>query len=113
MTGKLLVISAIDTVLCFTSAPSFTETADQHTANEISQLTKLMAKMDRFRAVLDQPNVDLGRLIDAFSYCRSLTMRVDLEKLRKLSWNGIPTELRPTAWKLLMVFLAFFNIISE
>jgi hypothetical protein len=60
------------------------ETADEHTAQEISQLTKLMAKMDRFKTVLEQSNVDL-------------------EKLRKLAWNGIPDDLRPVAWQLLMV----------
>lgn len=30
---------------------------------------------------------------------------VDLEQLRKLSWGGIPTEHRPTAWRLLLVCL--------
>jgi hypothetical protein len=28
---------------------------------------------------------------------------VDVEKLRKLAWSGIPNELRPIAWKLLLV----------
>ena len=28
---------------------------------------------------------------------------VDLDKLRKLSWNGIPCEFRGLCWKLLMV----------
>lgn len=28
---------------------------------------------------------------------------VDLEALRKLSWGGIPSEHRPTAWRLLLV----------
>lgn len=28
---------------------------------------------------------------------------VDLDKLRKLSWGGIPVHHRPTAWRLLLV----------
>ncbi|KAJ3100414.1 GTPase-activating protein [Phlyctochytrium bullatum] len=30
---------------------------------------------------------------------------VDLEQLKKLSWMGIPDEIRPTVWKLLMAYL--------
>ena len=28
---------------------------------------------------------------------------IDLEKLKKLSWNGIPRQFRPICWKVLMV----------
>ena len=28
---------------------------------------------------------------------------IDLEKLKKLSWNGIPTQYRSLCWKVLMV----------
>lgn len=30
---------------------------------------------------------------------------VDLDQLRKLSWSGIPDEIRPTVWKILMGYL--------
>lgn len=31
--------------------------------------------------------------------------QVDLDALRELSWSGIPQELRPTCWKLLLGYL--------
>lgn len=34
-----------------------------------------------------------------------LKPQVDLDALRELSWSGIPQELRPTCWKLLLGYL--------
>ncbi|XJO71427.1 hypothetical protein BDV3_000946 [Batrachochytrium dendrobatidis] len=53
---------------------------------DIAKLNSLSIRCNKFKAILEQPNVDL-------------------EQLRKLSWPGIPTEIRPTAWKLLMGYL--------
>jgi hypothetical protein len=30
---------------------------------------------------------------------------VDVDALRELSWNGIPCELRPTCWRLLLGYM--------
>eukprot|EP00842_Homolaphlyctis_polyrhiza_P004721 jgi/Hompol1/524/HPOL_005345-RA len=66
---------------------------DAATANEeskmmadIAKLNSLSIRFTKFKTILEQPNVDL-------------------ENLRKLSWLGIPEEIRPTAWKLLMGYL--------
>lgn len=34
-----------------------------------------------------------------------LLLQIDLDALRELSWSGIPLELRPTCWKLLLGYL--------
>jgi hypothetical protein len=34
---------------------------------------------------------------------------VDTDKLKKLSWNGLPSQYRPICWKILMVTLTFKN----
>ncbi|KAI8053934.1 rab-GTPase-TBC domain-containing protein [Syncephalis plumigaleata] len=45
-----------------------------------------MARFEKFRKILTEPNVDL-------------------RELRKLSWNGISEEVRPMAWQLMMGYL--------
>lgn len=62
------------------------QSVDEKTAYEITSLNNRIARMDRFRALLANDNVDL-------------------EKLKKLSWNGIPDDLRGLAWQLLMGYL--------
>ncbi len=42
-------------------------------------------------------------LTERFSDCIYASNAVDLDKLRKLSWSGIPSELRPVVWKILIV----------
>lgn len=37
--------------------------------------------------------------------CVGLCAQIDLDALRELSWSGIPQELRPTCWKLLLGYL--------
>lgn len=37
---------------------------------------------------------------------------VDLDKLRKLSWNGIPEEFRGICWKMLMVIITLIHFNS-
>ncbi|KAL7752870.1 GTPase-activating protein [Sorochytrium milnesiophthora] len=60
--------------------------ADKQAANELLSLNARVAKYDKFKAALNSPNVDLATL-------------------RKLSWSGIPEDLRPTCWQLLMGYL--------
>ena len=42
-------------------------------------------------------------LTERFSDCIYGSSAIDLEKLRKLAWSGIPNELRPMVWKVLIV----------
>ncbi|ESO99117.1 hypothetical protein LOTGIDRAFT_142126, partial [Lottia gigantea] len=44
------------------------------------------AKLDRFKQLFDEPNIDL-------------------DQLRSLCWSGIPKSVRPTAWKILSGYL--------
>ncbi|TPX51168.1 hypothetical protein SeLEV6574_g00415 [Synchytrium endobioticum] len=53
---------------------------------EAAKLNSLAIRFQKFRAVLDTPNVDL-------------------DQLRKLSWKGVPDEIRPMVWQLLMGYL--------
>ncbi|KAI8805461.1 rab-GTPase-TBC domain-containing protein [Cladochytrium replicatum] len=53
---------------------------------EIAKLNTLSIRFQKFKLLLEQPNIDL-------------------EQVRKLSWSGIPDEIRPTVWKLLMGYL--------
>ncbi|KAJ1974210.1 GTPase-activating protein [Dimargaris verticillata] len=59
---------------------------EQRNLREMHQLNSRLARVERFEKCLAEPNVDLA-------------------KLRKLSWNGIPEQLRAMAWQLLMGFL--------
>lgn len=64
------------------------EDEDDAVANvEISKLNQLQAKYQRFKQVLMSP------------------LNIDITELRKLSWNGIPLELRAMAWQLLLGYL--------
>lgn len=47
---------------------------------------------------------------ERFSECIYASNTVNIEKLRKLSWSGIPTELRPICWKLLIVSVRKNNL---
>lgn len=40
---------------------------------------------------------------EKFAECLFEGEVVDLDKLRRLSWNGIPEKQRPLCWKILMV----------
>jgi hypothetical protein len=44
------------------------------------------SKLERFRSLLAQPDVDI-------------------DELRKLSWSGIPSEVRPLVWKILVGYI--------
>ncbi|RKP02419.1 hypothetical protein CXG81DRAFT_10810 [Caulochytrium protostelioides] len=53
---------------------------------ELATLNSLSIRFTKFKALLESPTVDL-------------------DMLRKLSWNGIPEEIRHLVWKLLMGYL--------
>lgn len=53
---------------------------------DVAKLNALSIRFNKFKSLLELANVDL-------------------EQLRKLSWSGIPEEIRPTVWKLLMSYL--------
>lgn len=54
--------------------------------SQLSTPDRELLKLDKFKSMLESPNVDL-------------------EELRKLSWSGIPSQYRATAWKLLSGYL--------
>jgi hypothetical protein len=63
-----------------------TLSADTHTPAEIERLNARISRINKFKKILQASTVDLP-------------------ELRKISWNGIPEELRPMAWQLLLGYL--------
>jgi hypothetical protein len=61
-----------------------TQMEEQKMMAEAAKLNSLSIRYQKFKNVLEQPNIDF-------------------DQLRKLAWPGIPDEIRPTVWKLLMV----------
>jgi len=59
---------------------------DTHTPAEIERLNARISRINKFKKILQATTVDLT-------------------ELRKISWNGIPDELRPMAWQLLLGYL--------
>ncbi|ONH70198.1 GTPase-activating protein gyp1 [Cyberlindnera fabianii] len=59
---------------------------EKESTKELEELNAAISRFNRFKTVLQEPNVDL-------------------EKLRKMAWNGIPDELRPISWQLLVGYL--------
>ncbi|KND04110.1 uncharacterized protein SPPG_01549 [Spizellomyces punctatus DAOM BR117] len=53
---------------------------------DIAKLNTMSIRFNKFKNLLDMPVIDL-------------------EQLRKLSWSGVPDEIRSTVWKLLMGYL--------
>ncbi|TPX35712.1 hypothetical protein SmJEL517_g01882 [Synchytrium microbalum] len=53
---------------------------------EAAKLNSMAIRFQKFKAVLELPNIDL-------------------DQLRKLSWKGVPDEIRPMVWQLLMGYL--------
>lgn len=51
----------------------------------------------------ESPKSPLKSASDKISECLYSGEIVDIEKLKKLAWNGIPFEFRPLCWKILMV----------
>ena len=59
---------------------------DTHTEAEIERLNARISRINKFKKILQSSTVDLP-------------------ELRKLAWNGIPEELRPMSWQLLLGYL--------
>uniref|UniRef100_A0A671R6D4 TBC1 domain family member 22B-like n=1 Tax=Sinocyclocheilus anshuiensis TaxID=1608454 RepID=A0A671R6D4_9TELE len=66
--------------------PLVARIADQNTSGTPAMTQREASRLDKFRQVLAGPNTDL-------------------EELRKLSWSGIPRQVRPITWKLLSGYL--------
>jgi len=62
------------------------KTIDEKTANEIARINNDIIRFKKFEEMLKEPNIDIV-------------------KLKKLSWSGIPEEYRPEAWQMLMGYL--------
>ncbi|KAF7694051.1 TBC1 domain family member 22A isoform X2 [Silurus meridionalis] len=66
--------------------PLVARMADQNTSGTPAMTEREAFRLDKFRQLLAGPNTDL-------------------EELRKLSWSGIPRQVRPITWKLLSGYL--------
>ncbi|XP_062339276.1 LOW QUALITY PROTEIN: TBC1 domain family member 22A [Osmerus eperlanus] len=66
--------------------PMVARMADQNTSGTPVMTEREASRLDKFRQVLAGPNTDL-------------------DELRKLSWSGIPRQVRPITWKLLSGYL--------
>ncbi|KAG1953490.1 TBC1 domain family member 22A [Pimephales promelas] len=66
--------------------PLVARMADQNTSGTPAMTEREASRLDKFRQVLAGPNTDL-------------------DELRKLSWSGIPRQVRPITWKLLSGYL--------
>ncbi|KAJ1544236.1 GTPase-activating protein, partial [Cladochytrium tenue] len=74
-----------------TSAPhtggnSPNASSESRMLGEIAELNSKAIRFNKFKALLDSPIIDI-------------------EELKKLSWKGVPDEVRPTVWKILMGYL--------
>ncbi|CAJ1055083.1 TBC1 domain family member 22A isoform X3 [Xyrichtys novacula] len=66
--------------------PLVARMADQNTSGTPALTEREASRLDKFKQLLAGPNTDL-------------------EELRKLSWSGIPRQVRPITWKLLSGYL--------
>lgn len=66
--------------------PLVARIADQNTSGTPAMTEREASRLDKFRQLLAGPNTDL-------------------DELRKLSWSGIPRQVRPITWKLLSGYL--------
>uniref|UniRef100_A0A674BD01 TBC1 domain family, member 22a n=1 Tax=Salmo trutta TaxID=8032 RepID=A0A674BD01_SALTR len=66
--------------------PMVARIADQNTSGTPAMTEREASRLDKFKQVLAGPNTDL-------------------EELRKLSWSGIPRQVRPITWKLLSIHI--------
>eukprot|EP00158_Paraphelidium_tribonemae_P004612 Partr_v1_DN26872_c0_g1_i3_m40406 putative TBC1 domain family member len=68
-----------------TASSSATSLVD-HASAEILEINSKIARIEKFHRLITRDNIDL-------------------EQLRKHSWNGIPENFRPVTWKLLMGYM--------
>ncbi|CCH43023.1 GTPase-activating protein [Wickerhamomyces ciferrii] len=61
-------------------------TQEDKSIKEIEELNAIVSKFNRFKAIIQDQNINLV-------------------SLRKMAWNGIPSELRPISWQLLLGYL--------
>ncbi|KAL6116956.1 tbc1d22a [Pungitius sinensis] len=66
--------------------PLVARMADQNTSGTPAMTEREASRLDKFKQLLAGPNTEL-------------------EELRKLSWSGIPRQVRPITWKLLSGYL--------
>jgi hypothetical protein len=59
---------------------------EEESKKELEEMNAIISRFQKFKKLMQEPNVDL-------------------EKLKKMAWNGIPSELRPVGWQLLVGYL--------
>lgn len=74
--------------------------------NSPASRTQSPVQLEEDRKVLTSPvqlKSPFKSADEKVSECLYSSEVIDLEKLKKLSWNGIPTQYRSLCWKVLMV----------
>lgn len=66
--------------------PNATASMDELALDASEEIVGRLSRIDRFKRILTASNIDLSAL-------------------RKLAWNGVPEELRPMVWQLLLGYL--------
>lgn len=59
---------------------------ENESTKELEEMNALISRFNRFKKLIQEPNIDLNNL-------------------KKMAWNGIPYELRPISWQLLLGYL--------
>lgn len=76
-----------DLSLSLDSPKQSIEDEDFKATIEQNKINQLNVKFDKFKAILTNDST------------------INIQELRKLSWNGIPTNLRPVSWQILLGYL--------
>ncbi|XP_029317824.1 TBC1 domain family member 22A isoform X2 [Cottoperca gobio] len=92
--------------------PLVARMADQNTSGTPVMTEREASRLDKFKQLLAGPNTDLEKYIKAVpfnlhgnQFPPSSLHSWNAEELRKLSWSGIPRQVRPITWKLLSGYL--------
>ena len=87
--------------------PPATASEESKMLADVAKINSLTIRFNKFKAILDLPNIDLGTKLflnlKNYNFAGLKICFCIKEQLKKLSWPGIPEEIRPTVWKLLMV----------
>lgn len=62
-------------------------------------------RYDKVIECITKPDVNIGTLFSSPDPCTSTNLHPTIADLRKLAWSGLPDELRPVAWPLLLGYL--------
>ncbi len=77
---------------------------DDHSERLIRERSIRSNRRQKFISCLTSDDVSMGASVTRFAVLsRHLKALCHIAQLRKLSWNGVPADLRPITWPLLLV----------